>query len=54
MGLDNGRQTVTKSITGVVPGADTDIDLVGNQTLGFEKVFAIGLPERSDKRDALT
>ncbi|KAI1874428.1 hypothetical protein JX265_004636 [Neoarthrinium moseri] len=25
-----------------------------NQTLGFQKVFAIGLPERSDKRDALT
>ncbi|KAI1444883.1 glycosyltransferase family 25 protein [Annulohypoxylon stygium] len=25
-----------------------------NGTLGFEKVFVIGLPERSDKRDALT
>ncbi|KAI1370446.1 glycosyltransferase family 25 protein [Hypoxylon crocopeplum] len=27
---------------------------VFNETLGFEKVFVIGLPERSDKRDALT
>ncbi|RYP44662.1 hypothetical protein DL768_008896 [Monosporascus sp. mg162] len=27
---------------------------VFNATLGFEKVFAIGLPERSDKRDALS
>ncbi|KAI6084734.1 glycosyltransferase family 25 protein [Hypoxylon rubiginosum] len=27
---------------------------VFNATLGFEKVFVIGLPERSDKRDALT
>ncbi|KAI1206911.1 glycosyltransferase family 25 protein [Annulohypoxylon truncatum] len=27
---------------------------VFNKTLGFEKVFVIGLPERSDKRDALT
>ncbi|KAF3056409.1 putative glycosyltransferase family 25 protein [Daldinia childiae] len=26
---------------------------VFNRTLGFEKVFVIGLPERSDKRDAL-
>ena len=26
---------------------------MGNSTLGFEKVFAVGLPERSDKRDAL-
>lgn len=27
---------------------------IHNSTLGFQKVFAIGLPERSDKRDALT
>ncbi|KAI1481823.1 glycosyltransferase family 25 protein [Daldinia eschscholtzii] len=27
---------------------------VFNKTLGFERVFVIGLPERSDKRDALT
>jgi len=27
--------------------------IIFNSTLGFEKVFAIGLPERSDKRDAL-
>ncbi|KAH7029497.1 uncharacterized protein B0I36DRAFT_133280 [Microdochium trichocladiopsis] len=27
---------------------------VYNETLGFEKVFAIGLPERTDKRDALS
>lgn len=26
---------------------------INNSTLGFQKVFAIGLPERSDKRDAL-
>ena len=27
--------------------------IIHNSTLGFEKIFAIGLPERSDKRDAL-
>lgn len=26
---------------------------IENNTLGFGRVFAIGLPERSDKRDAL-
>ena len=26
---------------------------IENNTLGFERVFAVGLPERSDKRDAL-
>jgi len=30
-----------------------DARFIFNSTLGFEKVFAIGLPERSDKRDAL-
>ena len=25
-----------------------------NETLGFERIYAIGLPERTDKRDALT
>jgi hypothetical protein len=29
------------------------IQNVRNSTLGFEKIFAVGLPERSDKRDAL-
>jgi hypothetical protein len=29
------------------------IEHVTNSTLGFEKVFVVGLPERSDKRDAL-
>lgn len=31
-----------------------DLNRVTNDTLGFSKIFAIGLPERSDKRDALT
>jgi hypothetical protein len=31
----------------------TQLQRIGNSTLGFEKVFAVGLPERSDKRDAL-
>lgn len=31
----------------------SDFGRVANRTLGFEKVIAIGLPERSDKRDAL-
>lgn len=30
-----------------------DFGQVANRTLGFQKVMAIGLPERSDKRDAL-
>ncbi|CZR57570.1 uncharacterized protein PAC_07459 [Phialocephala subalpina] len=29
------------------------IELVTNNTFGFQKIFAVGLPERSDKRDAL-
>ncbi|PBP20863.1 hypothetical protein BUE80_DR008440 [Diplocarpon rosae] len=32
----------------------TEPGLVTNATLGFERVFAVGLAERSDKRDALT
>ncbi|KAK6069593.1 Procollagen galactosyltransferase 1 [Seiridium cupressi] len=31
-----------------------DINRVTNSTLGFGKVFVIGLPERTDKRDAIT
>ncbi|RYP60825.1 hypothetical protein DL771_010357 [Monosporascus sp. 5C6A] len=31
----------------------TDIDRVTNDTLGFSKVFVVGLPERSDKRGAM-
>lgn len=31
-----------------------DINRVTNDTLGFSKVFVIGLPERSDKRDAIS
>ncbi|KAG9251697.1 family 25 glycosyltransferase [Emericellopsis atlantica] len=34
-------------------GASNDVGQVFNATLGFEKVLALGLPERSDKRDAL-
>lgn len=32
---------------------DPDLDRVSNETLGFEKVFSIGLRERTDKRDAM-
>lgn len=32
---------------------DTDLGRVRNRTLGFEKVFTIGLKERTDKRDAM-
>lgn len=31
----------------------TDINRVVNRTLGFGKIFVVGLPERTDKRDAL-
>ncbi|CAJ2508808.1 Uu.00g138340.m01.CDS01 [Anthostomella pinea] len=31
-----------------------DINRVANATLGFDRVFVVGLPERSDKRDAIT
>ncbi|RYP45114.1 hypothetical protein DL768_008506 [Monosporascus sp. mg162] len=31
----------------------TDIYRVTNDTLGFSKVFVVGLPERSDKRDSM-
>lgn len=30
-----------------------ELNRVTNDTLGFEKIFVVGLPERSDKRDAL-
>ncbi|KAG8164037.1 hypothetical protein KVR01_005955 [Diaporthe batatas] len=30
-----------------------DINRVTNDTLGFSKIFVVGLPERTDKRDAL-
>ncbi|KAI0136514.1 family 25 glycosyltransferase [Xylariales sp. AK1849] len=30
-----------------------DINRVTNDTLGFSKIFVLGLPERSDKRDAI-
>ncbi|PHH70270.1 hypothetical protein CDD83_5483 [Cordyceps sp. RAO-2017] len=33
--------------------ASADLERISNRTLGFEKIIAIGLPERSDKRDAL-
>jgi hypothetical protein len=39
-------------ITGAI-AANIDFGRVTNTTLGFEKVFAIGLRERTDKRDAL-
>lgn len=32
---------------------DGDLDRIFNRTLGFEKVYSIGLSERTDKRDAL-
>lgn len=32
---------------------DADLGRVANRTLGFEKVFSIGLKERTDKRDAM-
>lgn len=32
----------------------TGVNSAANDTLGFSKIFAIGLPERSDKRDALS
>ncbi|KAI1422713.1 hypothetical protein F5Y12DRAFT_761373 [Xylaria sp. FL1777] len=32
----------------------TITDLVTNTTLGFSNIFVVGLPERTDKRDALT
>jgi hypothetical protein len=33
--------------------ANIDVGRVTNKTLGFERIFAIGLRERTDKRDAL-
>ncbi|KAI5920283.1 hypothetical protein F4810DRAFT_683368 [Camillea tinctor] len=32
---------------------DGDISRVTNATLGFSKIFVVGLPERTDKRDAI-
>ncbi|PFH55462.1 hypothetical protein XA68_18269 [Ophiocordyceps unilateralis] len=44
----NWERRVNNLFTG-----STDLGRVANRTLGFERVVAIGLPERSDKRDAL-
>lgn len=30
-----------------------DVNRVANETLGFGNIFVVGLPERSDKRDAI-
>ncbi|KAL7793134.1 glycosyltransferase family 25 protein [Trichoderma ceciliae] len=38
---------------GLKKSAQLDFGRVANKTLGFEKVIVIGLPERSDKRDAM-
>lgn len=37
----------------VFPSSSIGQSVIANETLGFEKIFAVGLPERSDKRDAL-
>ncbi|KAL9026022.1 MAG: hypothetical protein Q9180_007553 [Flavoplaca navasiana] len=34
--------------------SSTTMSSVTNRTLGFEKILAVGLPERSDRRDTLT
>lgn len=34
--------------------AEPDIARIQNATLGFEKVFVVNLPDRTDKRDALS
>lgn len=31
-----------------------DVNRVTNDTLGFSKIFVVGLPERSDKRDSIS
>ncbi|KAF9892782.1 hypothetical protein FE257_000371 [Aspergillus nanangensis] len=43
--LNAGRHHLTE---------DTSYDHINNETLGFEKVYAIGLKERTDKRDFLS
>ncbi|KAI3336318.1 glycosyltransferase family 25 protein [Xylariaceae sp. AK1471] len=35
------------------PLSHVRVDAVANDTLGFSRVFVVGLPERTDKRDAL-
>ncbi|PYH94013.1 hypothetical protein BO71DRAFT_380233 [Aspergillus ellipticus CBS 707.79] len=32
---------------------DVSLEAIGNETLGFEKIFCINLPSRTDKRDAI-
>ncbi|EJP63114.1 LPS glycosyltransferase, putative [Beauveria bassiana ARSEF 2860] len=32
-------------------GTDAGLDSINNATLGFEKIFVVGLPERTDRRD---
>ncbi|KAJ3499003.1 hypothetical protein NLG97_g683 [Lecanicillium saksenae] len=35
-------------------GSHAALDNINNATLGFEKIFVVGLPERTDRRDGLT
>ncbi|POS79976.1 hypothetical protein DHEL01_v201618 [Diaporthe helianthi] len=44
------RKLYGKGYTG---SSTPDINRVTNDTLGFSKIFVVGLPERTDKRDAL-
>lgn len=52
---DNGVPHPAKKLYGKeYTGSSTpDINRVTNDTLGFSKIFVVGLPERTDKRDAL-
>ncbi|KAL8731790.1 MAG: hypothetical protein Q9166_003237 [cf. Caloplaca sp. 2 TL-2023] len=48
-----GHPNVSPAATTSLPETYPIKPLVTNTTLGFEKVLAIGLPERSDRRDTL-
>ncbi|QSZ35916.1 hypothetical protein DSL72_007038 [Monilinia vaccinii-corymbosi] len=49
------RNYVSATSDGRIKPADTtsEIGRASNATLGFEKIFVVGLPERSDRRDAM-
>ncbi|KIV82967.1 hypothetical protein PV11_05029 [Exophiala sideris] len=51
-GLEEGAGVIRNPIAGSM--ARSDLLDVYNETLGFQDIFVISLPERSDKRDAIS
>ncbi|KAK8121792.1 hypothetical protein PG984_010462 [Apiospora sp. TS-2023a] len=52
--VEQAPPTANEAEQQAVPEEQPDIARIKNATLGFEKVFVVNLPDRTDKRDALS